>query len=192
MDVLIQGQEKSFIMELKRLCEETSVRLLEEEGDARDAGLLVTDFPVTGAGKGIFSKIPFLVVSKIHDEETVLRAFRAGALDYMQYPVSPKIARARILRIVERLERAGGEPGRLQGDLSLTPNERKILSYFIARPGRAVSRSDLIEGVFSGVYEGYDRNVDNYVKQIRRKLADGVKTGGWIETVHGVGYRYLP
>lgn len=192
MDVLIQGQEKSFIMELKRLCEETSVRLLEEEGDARDAGLLVTDFPVTGAGKGIFSKIPFLVVSKIHDEETVLRAFRAGALDYMQYPVSPKIARARILRIVERLERAGGEPGRLQGDLSLTPNERKILSYFIARPGRAVSRSDLIEGVFSGVYEGYDRNVDNYVKQIRRKLADGVKTGGRIETVHGVGYRYLP
>ena len=144
MDVLIQGQEKSFIMELKRLCEETSIRLLEEEGDARDAGLLVTDFPVTGAGKGIFSKIPFLVVSKKHDEETVLRAFRAGALDYMQYPVSPKIARARILRIVERLERAGGEPGRLQGDLSLTPNERKILSYFIARPGRAVSRSDLI------------------------------------------------
>ena len=174
------------------LCEETSIRLLEEEGDARDAGLLVTDFPVTGAGKGIFSKIPFLVVSKKHDEETVLRAFRAGALDYMQYPVSPKIARARILRIVERLERAGGEPGRLQGDLSLTPNERKILSYFIARPGRAVSRSDLIEGVFSGVYEGYDRNVDNYVKQIRRKLADGVKTGGRIETVHGVGYRYLP
>ena len=161
MDVLIQGQEKSFIMELKRLCEETSIRLLEEEGDARDAGLLVTDFPVTGAGKGIFSKIPFLVVSKKHDEETVLRAFRAGALDYMQYPVSPKIARARILRIVERLE-------------------------------RAVSRSDLIEGVFSGVYEGYDRNVDNYVKQIRRKLADGVKTGGRIETVHGVGYRYLP
>ena len=40
--------------------------------------------------------------------------------------------------------------------------------------------------------EGYDRNVDNYVKQIRRKLADGVKTGGRIETVHGVGYRYLP
>ena len=33
---------------------------------------------------------------------------------------------------------------------------------------------------------------DNYVKQIRRKLADGVKTGGRIETVHGVGYRYLP
>ena len=65
-----------------------------------------------------------------------------------------------------------------------------LLSFLMSYPGKAFSRNELLEGVFPDNYEGYDRNVDNYVKQIRKKLAAESGKKEWIETVHGVGYRF--
>ena len=88
----------------------------------RDIKLAVTDFPVSKMRKGIFAKIPFLVVSREKREEKILEAFEMGAEDYMVYPVSPKIARARILRIVKHYGIEEYLEG-LKERVHFTPNE---------------------------------------------------------------------
>lgn len=188
MNVLILGQEKTWIHKLSKLCKQDEIYFYEKENPTLDLQLVVTDFPLENARKGILSKIPFLVVSKEAREEKILQAFALGAEDYMIYPVSPQIARRRILRILKWYQ--ADFWGDMQSKLHLTPNEGRLLAYMMQHPGKVFSRSELIVGAFSENYEGYDRNVDNYMKQIRRKLADSCGKQVWIETVHGVGYRY--
>lgn len=188
MNVLILGQEKTWIRKLSELCKQDEIYFCEKENPDMNLQLVVTDFPLEDARKGILSKIPFLVVSKEAREEKVLQAFALGAEDYMIYPVSPQIARRRILRILKWYQSDSLED--MQSKLHLTPNEGRLLAYMMQHPGKVFSRSELITGAFSENYEGYDRNVDNYMKQIRRKLAESCGKQVWIETVHGVGYRY--
>lgn len=190
MDILIRDQEKKWVLELKKLCRQDGICFFEKEEEAEDIRLIVTDFPIDTIKSGKLSGIPFLLVSKDGREASILEAFREGAEDYMVYPVSPKIARARILRILGqncgRTEKIDME--KLQEKMHLTPNEYKLLALMIKQPGKVFSRNELLEGAFPELYEGYDRNVDNYMKQIRKKMGKGV---GRIETVYGVGYRFV-
>ncbi len=188
MKVLVYGQERVWVKKLQRLLESNGVDLCEAVSE--DIRLVITNFPIEEERKGILSKVPFLVVSKEKREEKILEAFREGAEDYMIYPVSPKIACARILRILKKERSQTGELQKLQEQIHFTPNEYRILSFLMSYPGKAFSRNELLEGVFPDNYEGYDRNVDNYVKQIRKKLAAESGKKEWIETVHGVGYRF--
>ncbi|MCI9211110.1 MAG: response regulator transcription factor [Eubacterium sp.] len=191
MNVLVLGQEENWVAGLQKLCSADGIQLYQTIPKAAEIGLLVTDFPSERAGKGIFADIPFLVISKRDKEEDILAAFAAGAEDYMVRPVSPEIARVRILRILKqsrRRERYGEEH---PAQIHLTPNENRILAFLMRYPGKAFSREELIEGAISKTYEGYDRNVDNYIKGIRRKLKGAARETGRIETVHGVGYRYM-
>jgi DNA-binding response OmpR family regulator len=71
--------------------------------------------------------------------------------------------------------------------LNLTPKEFQLLHLFAANPGRAFSREFLIERVWNGDFEGYDRAVDTHVTRLRRKLG---RFGDQIQTVWGVGYRF--
>lgn len=59
-----------------------------------------------------------------------------------------------------------------------------------AHPGRVYTRRELLEESRGDFFEGYERTVDAHVGNIRRKL--GVPDAEWafIETVHGVGYRF--
>ncbi len=192
MKILILGQEKEWVKKLKILCKKDDVSILEKGEFVPDIQLIVTDFPIEDIRKGIFLEIPFLVVSKECREEKILEAFAMGAEDYMVYPVSPKIARARILRILRDIRRETEDIKKLNWDIHFTPNEYRILSYMMNSPGRAVSRMELLEGAFPDMYEGYDRNIDNYIKQIRKKLEKVSGGKKRIETVYGVGYRYIP
>ena len=187
MEVLIWDQEKRWVMELNKQCKKDGIRFLENEREAEDIGLVVMDFPIERIKNGRLAGIPFLLVSKERREEKILEAFAAGAEDYMVFPVSPKVARARILRLVKP-EAAGSDLEELPEGVHFTPNEQRLLSVMIQQPGKVFSRNELLAEAFPGWYEGYDRNVDNYIKQIRKKLGEG---GSRIETVYGVGYRYL-
>lgn len=190
MDVLILNQEKKWVMELRELCRKDGIRFFEKEEETEDICLVVTDFPIDRIKNGRFHGIPFLLVSADRREEKILEAFGAGAEDYMVAPVSPKVARVRILRILGRdLEREEDfDLEKLQEKVHFTPNEYKIISYMMKQPGKVFTRNELLEGAFSELYEGYDRNIDNYIKQIRKKLAEG---NGQIDTVYGVGYRFV-
>lgn len=191
MAVLIDRQEKIWIEQIKNLCKKDAIHIIDKEEAAQHIELEVTDFPIEER-KGIFSKIPFLIVSRERSEEKILEAFEKGAEDYMIYPVSPAVARVRILRILKQLQQHTGNLQELQNILQLTPNEYKLFSYMMKNSRKVLTRAELLEGAFGENYEGYDRNVDNYMKEIRKKIEQMPEGSQRIETVYGVGYRYMP
>lgn len=190
MDVWIQQQEESWTRQLADLCEEDNIYVYNGKYPLESVQLRITDFPLQQEGKGMYGTIPFLVVSRENREEKILEAFEKGAEDYLVYPVSPKIARARIKRLLRVFAPERELLERIYGEIDFTPNEYGILSCLMKYPGKVFSRSELIEQALPGDYEGYDRNIDNYMKQIRRKIREHNGNPDCIQTVYGRGYRY--
>ena len=54
---------------------------------------------------------------------------------------------------------------------------------------RTWSRDEIIRVALGDEYDGFDRTVDTYIKNLRKKLADPEHENGWIQTVHGFGYK---
>jgi DNA-binding response OmpR family regulator len=156
--------------------------------------------------------VPIIMLTARSDEVDRVLGLEVGADDYLVKPfgVRELLARARAaLRRVEleakRGQRTDGDqdaivhgPLRVESsshratlngiDLALTPKEFDLLILFAANPGRAFNREFLIERVWGGEYEGFDRAVDNHIRRLRQKLGDFGET---IATVWGVGYRFI-
>jgi DNA-binding response OmpR family regulator len=73
-------------------------------------------------------------------------------------------------------------------DLDLTPKEYELALLFVSHPSRAFSRDFLLERLWGGDYEGFDRVVDTHVARLRKKLGP---LGECIIPVRGVGYRFV-
>jgi len=71
-------------------------------------------------------------------------------------------------------------------DLDLTPKEYDLVLLFVSHPGRAFSRDFLLERLWGGDYDGFDRVVDTHIARLRKKLGP---LGEQIVPVRGVGYR---
>lgn len=183
MKVLVQGQQAGWVEALGQICQDKQIDIVRDESLGQEFSLLVIDSHLH-IGKGIPKKVPFLVVSGKGDEKTILEAFRQGAEDYLVMPVSPEIAAARIESILKRY-------GHRKSDVSYTPNEYRIVSFMMRHPCHVLSREQLLEGAFYHDYEGIDRNVDNYIKDIRKKMKAAGESDQ-IQTVYGAGYRYVP
>ncbi len=69
--------------------------------------------------------------------------------------------------------------------IEITSREFEIINFFIKNKGKAISRETLLNEIWGNDYFGSDRTVDNYIKNIRKKLPK-LK----IETIYGFGYRY--
>ena len=135
-----------------------------------------------------------------------------GADDYLTKPFGTRefLARVRaLLRRAEQLQatlqadrapattalRVGGfmldaqaHMATLDGTpLDLTPTEFTLLDLLLRNPGRAFSRSYLLDTVWGETYVGGDRSVDNAMLRLRKKLG---AAGDAIETVWGIGYRW--
>ena len=70
--------------------------------------------------------------------------------------------------------------------VQLTLKEFELLHKFMANPGRAFTREQLLTSVWGEEFVGETRTVDVHIGTLRTKLGD---CGGYIETVRGVGYR---
>ena len=75
--------------------------------------------------------------------------------------------------------------------MDLTPKEFDLLAYFLARPGQALSRDDIHRDVWGHDFDRGTNLIDVYVGYVRHKLEDASCTAQ-IETVRGVGYRFVP
>lgn len=194
MNVVVSGQEAEWVNSLSALCEEKNIEIIEKSNMTSNhkIHLLVTDFPIEEVRKGIFAKIPFLVISKCSSEEKELEAFWAGAEDYMVQPVKPDVAAARIDRILWRYYHIDREICEMHRDVHLTPNEQKILTCLLSNPQKVFSRNELIEEVFGDYFDGIDRGIDNYIRQIRAKIEENPKKPEHILTLYGIGYKYMP
>ena len=94
-------------------------------------------------------------------------------------------------RALSVLRRAQGAPS-IEGDVvHLTPKEFKLLETLAKEPGRAFTRLELVERAFGYDYEGLERTVDAHVMNLRKKIEIDHTNPNYVETVYGVGYRFM-
>jgi two-component system, OmpR family, alkaline phosphatase synthesis response regulator PhoP len=149
----------------------------------------------------------FLTAHDLLDDKVA--GFEAGADDYLAKPFSPRELEYRVEALLRRNSpgtRPSGDEERMEiGDLvvdkrrhevsrggariDLTPLEFQILELLASEPGRAWSRNDLLDRVWSTEYEGYQRNIDPHINRLRKKLEADPKNPHYVLTVRGVGYK---
>ncbi len=142
--------------------------------------------------------VPVLMLTALGEEADLLAGLEVGADDYLAKPFSPRELVARVGVLLRRVERAGTggrvRVGRVEVDLDarqvqrdgqpvhLAPMEFALLAHLAARPGRVLTRDQLLAEVW-GWHHGGTRTVDTHVRALRRKLGEHL-----VRTVHGVGY----
>lgn len=156
------------------------------------------------------SRVPIIMLTAKAEEEDMLKGLGIGADDYITKPFSLKELHARMEAIQRRtgndlkpiLNRSSFNEGDLMVDfesrtitkgdkeVNLTPNEYNILAAFIKYPNKVFTREDLIRTALGDEFEGYDRAVDSHIKNLRQKIESDNKNPVYIQTVHGVGYKF--
>ncbi len=77
-------------------------------------------------------------------------------------------------------------------EIRLTPTEYKLFTMMARYPNRVFTREQLIAYALEDAFHGYDRSIDTYIKGLRKKLEDDRENPRYIQTVYGVGYRFVP
>ena len=151
------------------------------------------------------SDVPIVFLTARDDEVDRVLGLELGADDYVTKPFSPRELVARVKAILRRSagtsSNARPEPIDLGWDLRVDPARREatlrdepvalatrefdLLQYLAEHRGLALSRRQLLDGVWGEGWIGDDRTVDVHVRQLRKKLGEALH----LETVWGVGYR---
>ncbi|PKL01332.1 MAG: hypothetical protein CVV56_01660 [Tenericutes bacterium HGW-Tenericutes-1] len=153
------------------------------------------------------SDIYIIVISAKIDIHEKLDVFSIGADDYITKPFSVEEVMAKLKNLEKRivshvpiiqsynhgklkiqpLENDVWIDGKL---IELTHYEYNILWQLISNRFRTLSRDQLIESCFSES-EAFDRIIDVYIKNIRKKLSDDAVNPSFIKTVYGLGYQFI-
>ncbi|MCO5185504.1 MAG: response regulator transcription factor [Anaerolineae bacterium] len=148
-----------------------------------------------------------MLTAKVDDADEVL-GLEMGADDYITKPFSVRSVRARVRSV---LRRAGGDSiesdvlragdlaldrnGRIlkvRGELvDLTPSEYSLLELMMANAGRAFSRIDLLEHIAADALETQVRTIDVHIRHLRAKIEPDAGEPRYIQTVYGMGYRFM-
>jgi DNA-binding response OmpR family regulator len=152
--------------------------------------------------------VPIIIATARDDEAEIVRLLKAGADDYMVKPFTSAHLDARLTSVLRRAGRASrDEPvvidaGALRVDLgqrqayldeqplTLTRKEFDLLAYLAARPGRVVSRRELLEEVWRQPSVGEDQTIDVHLYWLRRKLGESAAKPKFLHTVRGVGFKF--
>lgn len=155
------------------------------------------------------SDLPVIFLTARTDEVDRVIGLELGADDYVSKPFSPRELVARVRAVLRRTSPKGGSDSSrvVRGTLVLDPTTRRvtaagsplsltavqfeILALMIREPGRAWSRLEILEGFSGSSYEGYERTIDAHIKNLRKALRDDSDAPRFIETVRGIGYRFM-
>jgi DNA-binding response OmpR family regulator len=176
-----------------------------------DPDIVILDVGLPGALDGFAvcrdirarSRVPVLFLTARDDEVDRILGLELGADDYLIKPFSPRELVARVRAILRRT-REGPAPqevvslGDFEVDLrrrearhagavvALTTREFDLLAFLADNVGLALSRQQLLDGVWGADWYGDVRTVDVHVAQLRKKLGSDLP----LATVWGVGYRF--
>jgi len=160
---------------------------------------------------------PILMLTALGKPEDVLDGFEAGADDYLPKPFDLSVFTARLNALLRRRAWFARETGAAQTQsateivsingktidfdnlelksgaetIHLTLMEAKLLRYLIENEGKPVSRKTILEEVW-GLHEDTDtRAIDNFIVRLRKYLEDTPEKPQILQTVRGVGYRFV-
>lgn len=144
--------------------------------------------------------VPVLMLSARADRVDITRGLTIGADDYVVKPFSVRELAARVRAISRRrVVEAPSEMGQVSLDrnrrsvhvlgelIDLTAKEFDLLAVLLEEPGRVVPRQELYSRVWDPIWIGSGKTLDVHVAGLRKKLGNP----DLIETVRGVGYRYV-
>ena len=152
---------------------------------------------------GALSRTPVLMLTARDTEVDRVVGLELGADDYLTKPFSPRELAARVKAILRRVDQPLDDApqlltvGGLEVDLArrearllgtpveLATKEFSLLAFLVENQGIALSRQQLLDGVWGAGWFGDERTVDVHVRQLRKKLGDALP----LATVWGVGYR---
>lgn len=150
-------------------------------------------------------KMPVVMLTAKGEEADIVAGLELGADDYVTKPFSGKVLVARVRRLLRKREDDGEQPGIVRiheltidpsrhevlvGDTSvtLTLTEFNILHVLARRPGRVFTRYQIVDAIHGSDYLVTERAVDVQIVSLRKKLGSCAK---YVDTVRGVGYRFL-
>ena len=146
--------------------------------------------------------MPVIISSARSDINDKVKSFELGAYDYLPIPYDPKEMYARIMSILNRLDKGEGTGEKLpksdfeiKGDtiyfkseaLSLTPAEFEVLSLLVKNQGITQSREQIINTSGTMSIDSQGKSLDVIISKIRTKLDDNKR----IQAVRGVGYKLV-
>jgi two-component system phosphate regulon response regulator PhoB len=149
-------------------------------------------------------RIPIIMLTAKATEADRIVGLELGADDYITKPFAPRELVARVKAILRRTT-SQGEPEQIlrHGDLSidvtrhevtvggksvaLTATEFRILHFLASKPGRVLSRDDIIDAALGRDANVFDRTIDVHITAIRRKLGPAADR---VETIRGFGYKF--
>lgn len=157
------------------------------------------------------SDVPIIMLTAKSEEEDKISGLAIGADDYLTKPFSVRELVGRVKALIRRTYRDFSPLADYllfnNGDLevqikkmkvkkageyvNLTTNEFKVLLALLTNPGQVFSREQLVQKAFGEDYEGFDRTIDSYIKNIRQKIEGNHKEPKYIITVYGMGYKFL-
>ncbi|QVK20463.1 response regulator transcription factor [Mycoplasmatota bacterium] len=76
-------------------------------------------------------------------------------------------------------------------DMELTSNEYRVLLHLASNPFQIFTRDQLLEYCFGNGSDVFDRVIDVYIKNIRKKIKDDIKNPSFIKTIYGLGYKFI-
>ena len=153
------------------------------------------------------SAVPIIVATARDEEAGMVSLLKAGADDFVVKPFSGELMSARIQAVLRR-STTSAEPdvlvvGGLQIDtdareaildgepLDLSRREFDLLAYLAARPGKVVTKRELLAEVWQQPYGGADKTVDVHLSWLRRKLGETATAPRYLRTSRGVGVRLV-
>lgn len=155
--------------------------------------------------------LPVILLTQVGESFERAAALDEGADDYLNKPFDPQELMARI-RAVLRRSTSGRAPlsaseSLRAGDLridrparrlwlagreqSVTPRAFALLEYLMAHPDEVVSRDRLLQSVWGFDAIVTSRAVDHRVAELRKVLGDSAEAPTYLETVQGLGYRFV-
>ncbi|MGH0053897.1 MAG: response regulator transcription factor [Sphaerochaetaceae bacterium] len=162
----------------------------------------------------IDTETPILMLTAKTEEIDLVLSLELGADDYMTKPFSMRELIARVNALIRRSNRTNlsKEAGNVTSDtlttgdihidfskhqvwlkgelLDLTVKEFELLRLFVRNPGRAYTRSDLLNSIWGYSFEGYEHTVNTHINRLRNKIEEDPSHPKRLITVWGIGYRF--
>jgi len=155
-----------------------------------------------------FSDLPIIMLTAVHEEETIVSSIEEFAEDYMVKPFSPSELAARVRRVLRRMGTFGytldpvtriddwlqvdfaNRDAIVEGEkVSLTPIETKLLYVLMRNAGKVVTTDFLIRRIWP-LEEAYEDRLHVHIHRLRRKIEKDPSKPFYVVSERGVGYRF--